>query len=302
MLMVGGLVHGCKIAGPIAPWDTSRYVFNFTESAVCVTQEMSAVCPGGEFGRTGAVCVPIEPLGLDFTVAKGASWPDDPFVVYKTEALSCRQKFPRFVYLDLGAEHYPSSVGGWFQKRYPNHYAFRIIALEGDPYKNGLRAGRSWRAHPEVEMLQFAAWTSNTTVEFLSEGFGAHMTSGQNLTGALKNGQNVNLNVYGDRKQTKHLVHVKTLDIADFLQRNFAKEDYVVVKMDIEGGEFALVPHLIAAGVAPLIDEMFLEVHWQKRNSTVWNKKPLAAGQSRASAIDLVAKLRDANVYAHEWR
>ena len=35
----------------------------------------------------------------------------------------------------------------------------------------------------------------------------------------------------------------------------------VVVKMDVEGAETVLVPHLIASNVTSLIDEFFVELH-----------------------------------------
>jgi len=266
---------------------------------------MSAICPdNGQNAET--VCVPIEPVEDNtppqscFPHGRHSSWKGDRCVIYKPEILGCRQNFPRFIYIDMGAEHYPSSMGNWFRHRYPNHDAFQLIALEADPFKNGLKGGKSWRSHPQVEMLKFAAWTSNTTVEFLSEGFGAHMTGDQNLTGEIQKGNRVDLREFGDPKQAKHVVQVQTLDVADLLHRRVTPRDYVVVKMDIEGAEYEVVPHLISAGVAPLIDEMFLEVHAQLPGSSS-RRKPLVSGKSKQSSFNLLQSLRAAGVYAHLW-
>jgi len=300
------LILGIVTANPILPWNESRYAFsNSLALGNCVQQQMSAICPdNGQNAET--VCVPIEPVEDNtppqscFPHGRHSSWKGDRCVIYKPEILGCRQNFPRFIYIDMGAEHYPSSMGNWFRHRYPNHDAFQLIALEADPFKNGLKGGKSWRSHSEVEMLKFAAWTSNTTVEFLSEGFGAHMTGDQNLTGEIQRGNRVDLRKFGDPKQTKHVVQVQTLDVADLLYHRVTPRDYVVVKMDIEGAEYEVVPHLISTGVAPLIDEMFLEVHAQLPGSSS-RRKPLVLGKSKQSAFNLLQSLRAAGVYAHLW-
>jgi len=298
------LILGIVTANPILPWNESRYAFsNSLALGNCVQQQMSAICPdNGQ--STETVCVPIEPVEDNtppqscFPHGRHSSWKGDRCVIYKPEILGCRQNFPRFIYIDMGAEHYPSSMGNWFRHRYPNHDAFQLIALEADPFKNGLKRGKSWRSHPQVEILKFAAWTSNTTVEFLSEGFGAHMTGDQNLTGEIQKGNRVDLREFGDPKQAKHVVQVQTLDVADLLYRRVTSRDYVVVKMDIEGAEYEVLPHLISAGVAPLIDEMFLEVHAQLPGSSS-RRKPLVSGKSKQSSFNLLQSLRAAGVYAH---
>ena len=243
-------ILGIVTANPILPWNESRYAFsNSLALGNCVQQQMSAICPDNS-RSTETVCVPIEPVEDDtpprscFPHGRHLSWKGDRCVIYKPEILGCRQNFPRFIYIDMGAEHYPSSMGNWFRHRYPNHDAFQLIALEADPFKNGLKGGKSWRSHREVEMLKFAAWTSNTTVEFLSEGFGAHMTGDQNLTGEIQRGNRVDLRKFGDPKQTKHLVQVQTLDVADLLHRRVTPRDYVVVKMDVS---YPVCPRLIVA-------------------------------------------------------
>jgi hypothetical protein len=42
--------------------------------------------------------------------------------------------------------------------------------------------------------------------------------------------------------------YVTAIDFVGFLQSRVRAEDYVVVKMDIEGAEFRVVPHMIATG------------------------------------------------------
>ena len=56
----------------------------------------------------------------------------------------------------------------------------------------------------------------------------------------------------------------------------------------------------VQAGVAPLIDEMFLEVHAQLPGSSS-RRKPLVSGKSKQSSFNLLQSLRAAGVYAHGW-
>ena len=81
-------------------------------------------------------------------------------------------------------------------------------------------------------------------------------------------------------------------------RRTVRPDDFVVVKMDIEGAEYDVVPHLLREKVADLIDELFLEVHTETNTCC---KPPHDAGRHRPDAMRLLQSLRDAGVYAHEW-
>ena len=75
-------------------------------------------------------------------------------------------------------------------------------------------------------------------------------------------------------------------------------DDFVVVKMDIEGAEYDVVPHLLREKVTDLIDELFLEIHTETNTCC---KPPHDVGRHRPDAMRLLQSLRDAGVYAHEW-
>ncbi|KAI9346973.1 hypothetical protein BDR26DRAFT_855453 [Obelidium mucronatum] len=51
------------------------------------------------------------------------------------------------------------------------------------------------------------------------------------------------------------------VDIARFILMNFKPEDHVVVKMDIEGAEYDILPHLVSMGAAINIDYLYIELH-----------------------------------------
>lgn len=53
------------------------------------------------------------------------------------------------------------------------------------------------------------------------------------------------------------------IDLAKFIKQ-FNKEDYVILKLDIEGGEYKLLQHLIQEGATELLDDLFVEFHERK--------------------------------------
>ena len=61
--------------------------------------------------------------------------------------------------------------------------------------------------------------------------------------------------------KVKETVEVPAIDFAAWLTKNVKLEDYVVVKMDIEHAEYAVLPRMLATGAACLVDELYLECH-----------------------------------------
>jgi FkbM family methyltransferase len=55
--------------------------------------------------------------------------------------------------------------------------------------------------------------------------------------------------------------HVKGIDFSKFLKSNVTENDFVVIKMDIEGSEFSVIDSLIATGSFKLINELYVEFH-----------------------------------------
>ena len=63
-------------------------------------------------------------------------------------------------------------------------------------------------------------------------------------------------------------VMVDVIDFAEYLSTNYTKDDYIVVKMDIEGEEYDLLKHLIDTGAIQYIDELYCEWHYHKMSAS----------------------------------
>ena len=193
----------------------------------------------------------------------------------------------RAIYLDLGSrnpEPEDRNVSGTrsslqvFATNYPDAWAFRAVAFEADPLWAPMYGSlESIRQRFNFQSLDFhsvAVGTVDAMVDFSpSSGANAQVRP-------AKAGSN------GARQ-------VRSIDFASWLARHVRLRDFVVVKMDIEGMEFSLLPDLIARGVAPLIDELFLECH----HAESFGNGPY----TYADCIALHRHVYDAGVWVHDW-
>ena len=62
-------------------------------------------------------------------------------------------------------------------------------------------------------------------------------------------------------RDTLQIRHVRTVDFAQWIKATFAPSDYVVVKMDIETAEYAVLAQLDRVGALGLLDVLSFETH-----------------------------------------
>jgi FkbM family methyltransferase len=62
-------------------------------------------------------------------------------------------------------------------------------------------------------------------------------------------------------------IKVKTIDLARYIMSNFKKEDYIVLKIDVEGKEYDIFEHMIQTGAIKYINKLYCEWHIAKFNT-----------------------------------
>lgn len=68
----------------------------------------------------------------------------------------------RYVYVDVGARSYGSSIGSWFKKLYPKqNKTFDVFAIEADKAFH-----EEYKIKKKVHLLPYAAWVRNETLSF----------------------------------------------------------------------------------------------------------------------------------------
>lgn len=150
------------------------------------------------------------------------------------------------IYVDLGAYR------GATIRRFIGSRLWRkgatVYAWECNPLLSGFNYG------PGVIPVRAAAWVRGGTLPFyLSK------TSPSRVQGS---------SVYRD-KTTGNLdkdkpVEVSCIDFAAWLYDNTRATDQVIVKMNIEGAEYELLPHLIDTGAINRLDTLIVQWHWER--------------------------------------
>lgn len=58
---------------------------------------------------------------------------------------------------------------------------------------------------------------------------------------------------------------VEAIDFSSWLEINFSKNDYIVLKIDIEGAEYEVLNKMINDGTIDWVDELIIEFHGRKQ-------------------------------------
>ena len=113
---------------------------------------------------------------------------------------------------------------------------------------------------------------------------------------------------------------IECINFIEFVKKNFNKEDFILVKCDIEGSEYAILPDILEN--FEYFNEMFIEFHYNRwmnpsnylkkiwvnlkkpRYFNIKHKKirhPIVKDITFYDAISWIKKLRSKNIYAHWW-
>ncbi|WMV32024.1 hypothetical protein MTR67_025409 [Solanum verrucosum] len=133
----------------------------------------------------------------------------------------------RYIYVDVGARSYSSSIGSWFNKQYPKqNKTFEVYAIEGDrEYHDEYR-------RKGVNLLPYAAWLRNETLffEIARVQTRKNVEKGRGL-GRVQSAQS-SLDFLWDSDK------IMGFDFAGWLMSLVDDErDYLVVKMDVKGND-----------------------------------------------------------------
>jgi FkbM family methyltransferase len=63
------------------------------------------------------------------------------------------------------------------------------------------------------------------------------------------------------RETFKTTSEVECISLSEFISSNFSKEDFIVVKLDIEGSEYDVLESLIETGAIFYINDLYVEFH-----------------------------------------
>ncbi|CAE7403113.1 unnamed protein product [Symbiodinium sp. CCMP2592] len=164
----------------------------------------------------------------------------------------------RCVFIDLGAAN-GNSFERFLQGDYtpvascPNGGKWEALLVEANPrFDSALHQVESERPNQVKAMPSSAAYMCDAETSFYLDNVNAkHNYWGSSLSPSHKDVV----------KSGKVKVTVPTRNLLRILHEQTTAKDLVIVKMDIEGAEFDIIPCLAKSPQARLVDKLFMEVH-----------------------------------------
>jgi len=133
-----------------------------------------------------------------------------------------------------------------FLEKYPNSNEFEIHSFEANPGLHSKLDAYSTQA----TIYHKAVYIEDTTLDFyLGTSLGSSLRKDKTTGGISVNNK----------------IQVEAINLAQFIKNNFSKEDYIVLKLDVEGAEYDILPHFITEGIFDgWVNELFGEWHGGK--------------------------------------
>lgn len=198
----------------------------------------------------------------------------------------------RYAYVDVGARSYGSSIVSWFKKQYPKqNKTFEIFAIEADKTFHD-----QYKLKKGITLLPYAAWVRNETLSFeINSDPGEKVKEKGRGMGRIQPVKSANDGFDGQ------VDRIQGFDFANWMKNTFTERDFVVMKMDVEGTEFDLIPRLFETGAICLIDEVFLECHYNRWQRTRPGERSAKYEKTYGQCLDLFTSLRQSGVLVHQW-
>ena len=141
------------------------------------------------------------------------------------------------IFIDAGAWNGISV--SMFRKHWKNHEEFEIYSFECNPkYRNHFNK-------LNVNFINKAIWTYDGVVNFYLGNDGRGNDWGSTL---IKN------KITGNIDPNKP-VEVGCIDFSKWIVDNFSKKDYIILKIDVEGAEWEVLPKMMRDGSIDYINE-----------------------------------------------
>jgi FkbM family methyltransferase len=161
------------------------------------------------------------------------------------------------VYIDCGA-----NVGAVLEEKVVKYPAREYYAFEANPnLMDRLLAVKDRHPATAIQVFNMAVWTENSKIDlYLSaeNSRGEPMVDGSTLL----RGKMPSHPLVG-RIDYDHPVEVQALNFSQWILENFRKEDYVWLKMDIEGSEYAVLEQMLKDGSIHSINKAYVEFHYR---------------------------------------
>jgi FkbM family methyltransferase len=149
----------------------------------------------------------------------------------------------RKVFIDAGG--YTGDTVKLFLEKYPDSEQFEIFCFEPNPNF------AQHHENKEYKFLPAAVWIADCKLDF----YIAANPLGSSLMKS-KGGRS--------KLDKKHPVKVEAVDFSKWVKDNFTKEDFIVLKLDIEGAEYQVIQKMIDDDTIFYVKELYVDWHARK--------------------------------------
>ena len=130
--------------------------------------------------------------------------------------------------------------------------------------------------NPTIQIQNSAVWVNDDIKKFhLSEAY----TDGSSLLNSLNN------------LRDDHHIEVNCFDLSTWISETFSKDDYLILKLDIEGAEYEVLNKMIEDNTIKLINEFWGE----------WHDMKIDDNHTQFLSKKVNTYLKDNNIEFKEW-
>lgn len=157
------------------------------------------------------------------------------------------------VFIDLGT--YIGKVMKKAYKKYPDFDRFIGFEPMPDLYEDLKKA---FASNKKISIKRYAAGTEN------EKGVKLYVNWTGKKAVPIGKGSTLFVNKTSGGINEDAYVEVDAIDFSEYLVNHFKRDDYIILKIDIEGKEYDLLEHLIKLGSISFVNELYCEWHCHK--------------------------------------
>jgi len=160
----------------------------------------------------------------------------------------------RHIFIDAGADdgkvfHAFKVMSGYLDDKW------EIFAIEPNP-----NIVDHIPRFPNLTIVQKAIWTRDGTIDFYLD-----MAVNRSSAGSL----------FEEDTFEPKLITVESIDFSQWIKRNFTRDDYIILNMDIEEAEYDVLEKMIEEKTIQYIDRLFVEFNYDHRESNLIRKQKI---------------------------
>ncbi len=168
----------------------------------------------------------------------------------------------RYVFI-IGGAHKGERIVKFKKEDLYTKHSWEIFAIEANPYV----IDEIPRAQ-DTTIINKAIWIKDGSIEFYFSPASDTLSS-----------------VYKESYAQNNIpISIESIQFGQWLKRNFAKNDYIMASLDIEGSEYDVLNQMYADNTIQYIDLLYVEFH------------PRIGGISENDIADLLAKIKKSGI------